>query len=534
MRKQSVFLLAAIALLASCNSFNENGYKVDKVKANPSFYIPVAFGNLSMQSALQDKVGNAQLKTKPDGLLYLVYSSAKKTSVADGLPPLPPDEAFSYEVPLTAGTLAPTSSDKRTIVPAPIKTFSFGEKKLTEIQFKSTELWVTVTASPSNADAVFQAEFKLRSCTKDTKDGVAFSQTQAPSPSAVKYPLAGYVMTLTDNSFPFEITLIEKAHSATTVPSGSKLRIKLEFRSIDFKYMKGFFGSDVAIGIKPEGYEFVEVSDKFKDADISIVEPKLDFTIYNGVGAPCKVVLTKFEVVNKDKEIIALRTDPSSENISVNQPSGLGVDRAETRVKVTNGTEAFQKMPRRFDLNMTARINYDGLSTRRDNFCADTSTVGWRFKLEVPMHGKASKIYSRDTVSINLSNLKIDQVDAATLIVKASNEVPVDTYLQIYLLNEKNVVSDSVITDDNLFVKSSRVGANGELAEAGTTDKEINLNKDKIKKLSEAKKLVFLGSLRTARQPSPVDVKFKSSQKINIQVGLRATMKLEYKTSNKN
>src|SRR6218665_4002614 len=324
MRKQSVFLLAAIALLASCNSFNENGYKVDKIKANPSFYIPLAFGNLSMQSALQGNVGDAKLKTKPDGLLYLVYSNARKTSAADGWPPLPSDDTFIYQVPLPSGTLAPISSDKRTTIAAPIKTFSFGEKKLTEIQFKNTELWVTVTG-PSNT--VFQTEFKLRSCTKDTKDGVAFPQTQAPSSSssAVKYPLAGYVMTLTDNNFPFEIPLIEKTHTAqTTVPSNSELRIKLEFRSIDFKYMKGFFGSDVAIGIKPEGYEFVEVSDKFKDADISIVEPKLDFTIYNGVGAPCKVVLTKFEVVNKDKEIIALRTDPSSQNIPVSQPSGLG------------------------------------------------------------------------------------------------------------------------------------------------------------------------------------------------------------------
>lgn len=514
MRKtQLAFLLIVINLLAACKPFNKDEFIVKKVTGTPSFYIPVAFGNMSVQSALKS-VKDAEIKIKSDGLLYLYYTQAKRSSQASILFELPQTQTVSASTPVPAGNLPVNGTEKRGTPVSNNAAFNFAPKKLTEVKFKSTTLSITLNMVPNSG--VYDIELRFPGC---TKDGLAFTHRQAPSATPVQVSLVDYVMALTDNSFSYEITLIEKSHTQQVNVQAGQVNVRIDFASIDFKYLKGFLGAST-IPLPNLQYEFDVLSGNFKDIEMSIADPKVDIHIYNGFGAPAQISFPLLEVEDGKGKKTALQTAPASP-ASLNQPADLGQPRNITEMIVTNSKAALNKKPRYLRINAFSEMN-KGQTTGR-NFCADTSTVGWRYHLEIPFYGHAGKIYIRDTVDINLTDVKIDEVQDAELAVTATNQLPADAYTQLYLADAKAVIYDSLLIEDNLIVKSSEVNDKGELAKAVTTDKKIKIDNARLKKIVDAKKLIIKAGINTGNQPA--DVKFKSDQKINIQIGLSATLK---------
>ena len=109
------------------------------------------------------------------------------------------------------------------------------------------------------------------------------------------------------------------------------------------------------------------------------------------------------------------------------------------------------------------------------------------------------------------------------------NQMPLDVYLQLYLADKNYVIQDSLFTtNQTYFVKSSTVTASGDLQTAGTTSSQLDLSTAKLNKLFSSNYLIVRSKLNTTKDAngSLLNVKFKSTYKLKLSVGLNAKLNL--------
>jgi hypothetical protein len=161
---------------------------------------------------------------------------------------------------------------------------------------------------------------------------------------------------------------------------------------------------------------------------------------------------------------------------------------------------------------------------------ADTSKMRVKMHVEVPLYGSANNIVLTDTASIDLGEIDQTKIDSASLKVNAINELPLDASLQFILTDDRYGFIDSLLTtSQSKIIKGSNVDSKGELLSVSQVNKSILIQQDKISKIFKAKKIIIRAKLNTSKNSAgePVDVKFKSQYKLNINVGLKTTLKLK-------
>src|SRR6185295_17956410 len=108
--RNSFIVFIGFLVLGSC--VDSKDYDLDAVTITPTMAIPLAGGELSIQSILSDKDAKF-IKVYPDGLLYLLYSDTLHSTDIRRLFD-PADKTSNASVNLPAATLPPNGSDVRT------------------------------------------------------------------------------------------------------------------------------------------------------------------------------------------------------------------------------------------------------------------------------------------------------------------------------------------------------------------------------------------------------------------------------------
>src|SRR5258707_7719297 len=114
---------------------------------------------------------------------------------------------------------------------------------------------------------------------------------------------------------------------------------------MDFKYIKGFFGDQVAnpsaqsINVQAFGTSFQN------GASVSFAQPTIDLTVVNDYGVPLTVTFSKLEA-RKQGSALTMQTNPSSP-IPIMTPATLGSS-ASTPVSVTNVKPVVDFAPTQF------------------------------------------------------------------------------------------------------------------------------------------------------------------------------------------
>jgi hypothetical protein len=323
-----------------------------------------------------------------------------------------------------------------------------------------------------------------------------------------------------------EIAIFERPHAtAVTITNPTSASVKIDFTTIDFQYIKGFFGDQSALAIPAETIDVNAFGTSLNKASVSFAQPKITLSVSNDFGIPTKVTFGSLEARKKDGSKLLVQINPASP-IAINRPVTLGQS-ATTDVSVTNANQLINFAPSLFFYQLSARIN-EGL-TSGTNFCADTSKIRVTFKAEIPLYGKAAGILLADTFDIDLSEAKDTEVESGAIRSKINNQLPLDAFIQLYIADANSIIKDSLFTTaQTAIVKASTVNAQGELLNAGVTDTEASIPKEKLDKLFDAKKIIVKARMSTAKDGAgqQIDVKFKSTYKINVAFGVKAKLKL--------
>jgi hypothetical protein len=511
----SIQLIAMALLLGGC--FNTADMEIKKIQANTSFALPLAQGSLTIQDLL-NKVDVVNVKVYPDGLVYFQYVKTIESTEIRKLFTFG-NQNMSSPLPVPAGPYPGSATEVKLAAISSTLDFNFNPEKLSEIQFKNTSLSVSAFLSPANPNFSFDIEVKLASM---TLNGVPFQKRISGNAS---FSLDNYIALLNSNKFTADVSIIIKPHANTvTLAPGTTLNIGLGFNGINFKYIKGFLGdrSTTLAGQTFNVDAFGSALDKIK---VSFANPQFSIEIANDYGIPLKLNFTTLEA-RKKSVILPMITNPASP-ITVTAPSATPWPTAITPIALTNAKQVANFIPDQIYYAATANIN-QGLTTGV-NYCADTSKLRVRIKSEVPLYGSASGIILADTFNIDMGQVNSSDVQVASMKTKITNEMPLDATVQIYLADSKALILDSIFTTaQRAIVVGSKVTATGDLQSAGVYDNDIPLTVDKINKLFTAKKLILKSVMNTVKDASGsvIDVKFKSSYKMSLNIGLKVQLKI--------
>jgi|GEM_PF-738836 len=520
--KYAFFFIVLISVLVSCTELiDSSDYELEKIKATPTLSIPLAYGNLGIDDLLDD-TDEEFIKIYPDGLVYLFYEETLTTKdIRDML--RFPNKGFDETFPLLPATLLPRNSETTYATVNVDEDFGFAPEKLTEIKLKTgTRLELAIDYSPEDP-GVFEIELELPGF---TLNGVPLKR-RASGGSPISVDLGGYVAMMDNNTFPVKVSLIEKAHNSTVVIDElTTATLSFDFKSIDFEYVKGFFGERTPTRVPTLTIDISAFGNSLGEAQVSFADPKLSLEITSEYGIPATIDFNPFEVrkQNASPMPILFATPTPIQLLAPAAPGG----EAKTDIQFSNTGQIFDYAPEEFYYQFQMHIN-QGL-TSGVNFCADTSKIKVKFTAEVPIYGKASGIVMADTFDIDLGDAKESDIESATLRSKAVNELPLEAKLQIYLADENSSIIDSIFTSGlTSIIKASTVNASGDLTQAGVAEENIHLSEDKLQKLFAARKLIVRMRMATSTDAggSQVHVKFKSQYKINLKLGLDAKLNLE-------
>lgn len=520
----SVLAFVVAVLLHGCSDIlNTDDYDLKKIKANPTLDLPLAFGDLLIDDILSE-ADQTNIKVYPDGLVYLLYEQTLKTQGIRDLIDFP-NRIITRTIPLPPATLPARTAEVQYAALNTTEDFNFSPEKISEIKFKNTTLRVNVTINPANpGSGIFEVQLRLPNF---RLNNVVFQKRVTVGAAGATFPLQDYIATLASNTFPMEIAVFERPHAnAATISNGTTATVRIEFGSIDFQYVRGFFADQVVNTIPSETIDFDAFGSSLNKAKVSFAQPKLSFSVSNDYGIPTRVTFSPLEARKTDGAKLPMALNPASP-ILINSPTTLGQS-ATTSVAVTNAKALIDFAPNQLFYQISARIN-QGL-TSGVNFCADTSKIRVTVKAEIPLYGKASGIVLADTFAIDLSDVDDTNVESGALRTKITNELPLDAFVQLYLANDKTVIFDSLLTTaQTAIVKASTVNAQGNLQAPGVSDLEISLAKEKLNKIFDAKKLIIRARINTTKDASgnQPDVTFKSTYKMNVVFGLKAKLKLE-------
>jgi hypothetical protein len=513
--------LAGLSIALYSCTVNSNDYNVKGLEANPTMALPLAYGNLSISDLLK-KQDSSYIKTKPDGLVYLSYDQLLKSQDIRNLISIPNISSFNTPLSVPPGSYPPASNDIVSTTITKVVNMGITPEALTEISFKSGTLSYNMSMSPNNPNFKYAALISIPEFVSKT-GGAPLSQEVSGTGTI---QLSNYIFkSATANKFNLTLTLIiKKTTNTVVIGAGTNINVNVGFAGMDFDYIKGFFG-DQTVTTTPQTLDIQAFGTTLSNgATVSFAQPVVNLNVINDYGVPLEVSFLKLEA-RKQGSSLAMQTNPASP-ISINQPGTLGTS-ATTSVAVSNVQALINFAPTQFYYQASGRIN-KGLVTG-SNFMADTSKMRVQLHVEIPLYGKASNIVLADTVDVSLSDVDQSKVESAALKALVTNELPLDASLQFYLTDQNYHVLDSLLspTQTNI-VKGSSVTSSGDLQTAGVYDQLIDLDPAKVQKIFNAKKIIVKAKMNTSKDASgaQVDVKFKSTYKIDIKLGLQVKIKL--------
>jgi hypothetical protein len=512
-----LYILTVLTALAGC-TFNADEYEIKSLKSNPELALPLAVANLTIEDLL-DQTDSTYVHVYEDGLVYLGFSDIVTTHDIRNLVHIP-NLGVIRVLNIPAATYPPSNTDVESTVSTSIIDMGISPEKLTEIVFKTGTLNYVITTN--NNSLPFAVKARIVEYKKETGD--SFLEPGLTGSGAL--PIDDYTFqSATPNKFTLELTLIIKAHPNTVIiPPGSSVSVQINYSNVDFESIKGFFDDQIA----DPGPQTINVSTfgEFRDfGDVSFADPKIYLDVITDYVVPLEVTFTTFEARKDNINIPVLLDKPNP--ISIDQPLTLGSQKT-TRVSVTNASELIAFDPTHFYFDVSGHIN-NGL-TSGVNYMADTSQMRVRMSIELPLYGKASDIILSDTSSLDLRDLNETEIENASLNIMGVNELPLDAYIQVYLLDRNDQVLTVLIEPSQTYiVKGSQVDADGEPIAFPIINKTIDLSSDKLKKLFEADKFVLVATLNTSKNDAgtQVNVKFKSDLKIQMRAKLNAKLKVK-------
>jgi hypothetical protein len=182
-------------------------------------------------------------------------------------------------------------------------------------------------------------------------------------------------------------------------------------------------------------------------------------------------------------------------------------------------------------LSYGAYMIVDGAKTQNTDFILSDSKVKSKINVEIPAYGYLKSFKIIDDVSVDFSNLSVTSstggmtVNEATFKVDYINAIPIEFTLQIYFLDQKLTVFDSLFKTKPLpKINGATVDMNGIFASSAKPSPIITetVDADRFSQISSKAKFIrFKAAISTSDFKNNTNVKIFPTDKLQFQISVK-------------
>lgn len=545
-------VLLVIVGLAGCYDFSKlENITIDPVE--PVMVIPVIKSTISFKDLVERNDANTFVFKKPgDSQLYIAFRDTINIGDAASefsIPPLVLTKNYQF----SAGELPAPVSAGQTIGPIaksftePYTSIATGEVK--KIILSQGSLSYRITNNFTSGFQIVAGSTITITSLKNPQGQpyvITIPQDRAPGQDVpgLNIDVTGYSMDLyntTYNTFALSANITFRSMTGSPMTTSDNVTIEVSLNNIDYTYIQGKINHNITVG----DYDYkVDLFRSTYVADQHFDDPRLTFKVLNSYGIPVFFNITQLEAKNTQSNESILVTNsgaPTSNTLKIGTPNQLswvmtmgGAPVKDSLVLTKNNSNidaAFNIAPSLFKLQ--SGITLGDATNNHDYFVAKDSKLSIASEIELPLVGWVETNQINDTIAdIELpdleSDLNLKEGDSLKVTIKFRfrNGIPLNTYFQVYFLNDANQELTKLYTEEHWLIKSAEVNpTTGKVSSPTINYSEAVINRSKYNLIKDATKIVLQYRFKTGGNANQTVV-IEDNNFIDIQMSMIAAAKV--------
>lgn len=525
------FLLLIFFATITFGCYKKDFDKIKLANATPEYVFPLIDADLSLKDIVDPNKKQLNVTEDTDGFYTFIYYQELYTQLITDLLKIT-DLAIAQSVSLTSGEVAslPTAGSVVHAFTKSVSLVTTHGEKLKTITVKSGTLPLTISSTfKHNVQVTITFPYIKKNSLALTKTiDLNYVSGNAPVVTTTSVDLAGYTIDCSENNTKVN-TLTYTASVKVTYKSGNpinttqKIDVSTGITDIAYSYVNGYIGQ-YTFNV-PQDSVAIDIFDNAYIGSVFFTDPKVRAIITNSVGAESTVKMDQLTAESNITGITNITGSIINTNIPIFYPSLAEVGQSKsTTIQLdktnSNVQTVFNPAPNKIIYKMSGAVNPAGESA---NFATDSSYIKVRGEVEIPMEGRITKFVLLDTIeNISFPNVVISGADVSVLSasfnVSLTNGFPMNTNIQMYFLDDANVILDSLFTSPGL-IPSALVDAAGKVTTPTGAFLQEVFDEARYSKITTSTKAVIYAYFSTANNGT-VPVKIYSSYKIQSNIGI--------------
>jgi len=288
---------------------------------------------------------------------------------------------------------------------------------------------------------------------------------------------------------------------------------QISFREVVPSYGKGYFGT-ITKSFGPTNVGF-PVFNKIVAGNLSLQNVLVNLTLYNGFGVDASLVLSQLTSYNSHNGAPPINLfDPSLIGPTIHVNRATETHNPASPVDPTIMT--FSLNPSNSNIlawldNMPTTVVYAlqittdplGNVSGFNDFAYYGYGINAAINVTIPLSLIANNLTLADTLTVNFAGSNpAKQVKSGTLTIYASNGFPFSAGLQMYLLNQNNVVCDSIFIPAQTIASGTVNVATGKVTSPVSSILRISMDAARTQELFNTKTMILYARFNMGSSPS--------------------------------
>ena len=251
---------------------------------------------------------------------------------------------------------------------------------------------------------------------------------------------------------------------------------------------------------------------------LSLDSVNVNLVIQNRIGAAANVRVNSITAINsKTGQSASLTGTPVGQMISINKPENPypadSVVPAATTIELKSRSCNIEKLleiiPDKFSCDIQAFINpgipspVPGTGT---DFIYYGKGIGADIDISIPLSFIAHNINLRDTTEINVEDLSTEKLSNNNFKLIVENGFPLDANVQLYLIDDMNNITDSLMQQSGAVAAAPVNTATGKVDQPAKSSINLLLSNAMIDKMRQNKRIVIKASFNTKPDDTMVNI----------------------------
>lgn len=363
-------------------------------------------------------------------------------------------------------------------------------------------------------------QYKLSSA---TKNNTPFTTTEiippGPTPTIKYYNFNGYDLNLTGqygNKFNTMVHTFTVYTAPTAQPDtiffGQGIQLEISYENIIPNYIEGYFGQqEIRIPYDSAALGF---SKTLEASNFQINSAAINFRIINDFGVDIQGILDTVTSINTSSNNVVILNTSALNNININRATKTGnwaspVNSTTTSIVInTNNSNLkpfIENLPNYLGYSGKIKVNPNGNVSATNDFAYYNTGVRIYADIDVPLIFSANYFRLQDYLDIDFKNVsQLNNINEGKIMFNISNNYPFKAKLQAYLIDENNILLDSLLLPTNNTIEMAYINSNNSVIAPRNTQLIAYMNKTTIEHLKKSKKIKLVSYMYLP--PSPPDV----------------------------